>query len=188
MKGSKVLVVILLAVSMALMGCATQNTVDMVGDYTEAYSKHRVESTKAVTSKAKAISEMMKFECEEDTEACGVAKALSNVIASQEIARIQPDPFEMKMPKTELDVQSQVLTTIGNGIPFITMGVVSYKSIAEDRGETTNTAGGDISTNYDEDHATAIGDKSSSSNSPTNSELVMPTEELDGAEGGTEDK
>lgn len=175
----RALVVMLTVVCMALAGCATQSTVDMADSYNTAYRTHQIQEANKVLNKAQMIAEVMKFDCEDGTEACGVAKAMSSVIAADRIASIESAPFELEKHKTDMDVQSQVLTTIGKGIPFVTMGVVSYKSIAEDRGTTTNVAGGDISTNYDEDHATAIGDKSNSSNAPTNEEVVfMPEEEV----------
>jgi nitrogen fixation protein FixH len=164
----------------ALSGCATQKTVDMAASYNAAYETHADKEAAKVASKATAIKEVLTYDCTDNTEACGVAKALSGVVASIQISGIKSEPFVLEKHATDIDAQIATVKVIGNGIPILTMGAVAVKAIDSDNGTVTNNSdnGSTVTNSYEENHSTALGEGASSNNTPDqDNSVVNPAEE-----------
>jgi hypothetical protein len=161
---------LILAIFLMVMvtGCATQKTVDMAESYNSAYVAHVANDQMAQAAKSAAIKDAFSYECKDNTEACGVAKALGAVIAAREIAGIQPAIFNLPKHATDVDAQMEAVKVIGKGIPFITMGVVASKAIDSDNGTVNNSAdnGSTVTSSTEENHATNLGENGTSSNYP----------------------
>ena len=168
----------LIAIAFLMTGCATQKTVDMAASYNAAYETHVNQEAVKVASKSTAIKDVLSYECKDNTEACGVAKALSGVVASMQIATIKSEPFTLTKHATDIDAQMQAVKTIGAGIPVITMGVVAVKAIDDDNGTVNNSAdnGSTVNNSFDEDHATNLSENGTASNLPNQDASSVSTE------------
>ncbi len=174
----RILLMAVTLLTLFLNGCATQQTVDMAESYNNAYVAHVANDQMAIQSKATAIKETFDYDCKDGTEACGVAKALSAVIASRDIASIQPAPFTLQKHATDVDAQIKALDVVGDGIPVITMGAVAVKAIDDDNGTVNNNAdnGATVNNSFDEDHATNFGETGTASNLPAQNNSSESTE------------
>jgi len=154
--------------SLFLGGCATEETVNMADSYNDAYISYIDAESRNVGTKSNAIKEMLTFDCEDNTQACGQVKAMAGMIAAERIAGIKSNPFTLEKHATDVDAQISTVKMIGSGIPFITMGIVATKAIEDDKGTVNNTSdnGSTVNNSYDEDHATNLGDDSTAGNYP----------------------
>ena len=167
--------IIIAIFALSLTGCATQHTVDMAQSYNDAYVTHTANQQMTVDSKAKAIKDMMTFECDEDSQACGAVKAMAGMIAAEKIAGIKGDAFTLEKHATDVDAQIKLIDGVSNGIPFLTIGVVAVKAINDDNGTVNNNAddGSSVTNSYEEDHTTNFGDESTVSSQPDQDNSVM---------------
>lgn len=158
---------IVLLTAFMVVGCASMNDVKINSSFDKAIETHDKEQTKVAVGKARSIKDMFnELKCDDGTAACGTANALIVVVASERIAEIETKPFEQKRPTTSLDVQEKGLETLSDiALPTVT-GVVAVKAIDRDKGSVKNVSNGsgNASSNYDEDHATALGDGTNSTN------------------------
>ena len=161
----------LLLSALLLAGCATPYDVDLQREHKEDKISHNEQATLRVNAKATAIKDVMVVDCQDDTAACGMARAFAGALAAREIASIKSDPYEGKAPTLGTDVQTRALETAAQGIMPITLGVVSVKAIDKDKGSVTNNASDSstINNSYEENHATSINTdegQSTATNSP----------------------
>lgn len=138
---------------LGLTGCASMNDVNLMKAYYTANNSHNEEQTAQVSAKAKAIKDAVVINCDSSDPNCAVAKAMAGVVSSMFISGIEAQEFTTDAPTTGVSVQKKALTTIGNGIPWLTIGVVANKGIDSAGDKTTasgastvNKAGGDVST------------------------------------------
>lgn len=162
-------------------GCASEHTGAINASYYKAYSDHQAMERDKVGLKASAIKDMFNYKCTTNTQDCGAVKALSAVMGAQAIAGIEASAFTAEKPKTDIDAQIQLMKTVGAGIPFATVGVVAYKSVAEDNGSVDiDTNGGNSDYRYSETHATAIDGSTAGAtrSGDDNSTVVIKEEEV----------
>lgn len=174
--------IVFAALALLLGGCASNNDVLINGAHYQSLDIHNQEQTKQVNGKAEAISRLVNFECSEadkGSEACGALKFAGVVIAADRIADIEAQEFKESKPVTGLNVQTQGLKTVAGGIPFASMGVVSYKAIDSDKGTTSISAdnGSTVSTSHKEYHSQTTGDNSPPTITVDESSQPAPIEE-----------
>jgi hypothetical protein len=170
-----------------LGGCAGKEDVQMVQAHYDAMAVHEGQQTLQVSQKANAISSMVAVPCNDNSAACGMAKAMSAVVGAMMIKDIEARDFDQPMPRTGIDSQVAFMEMVSRGIPMATIGIVSYKAIAEDRG-TVNVSGDNgavVSNSYEEHHATNFGDKAQTTNQPGQT-FAAPEEEEEIVEEATE--
>lgn len=177
--------------AVAMGGCASSEDVAMIEAHYAARTNFDTQQTAEISDKSNDIRAMMNFDCTDaaGTEACGALKAMGKMWASEKIAGIQRADFDEKKPRTSIQAQEAVGVKLLNGIPVITMGVVSYKNASEQTGTTSINAdnGSTVSTAYEEQHATALAEGAVATNQPNQdnssvtevieSEAEEPTEE-----------
>lgn len=163
----KILVVTAL---LLLVGCASREDVQIYQAHYDSRTNFDKQQTLDVDNKADGIRSTMNFDCGDatGTEACGALKAVGKMWAAEKIASIERQEYGERKPKTSLDVQESIGIKALNGIPVITMGVVAYKNAAEQKGTTTITADNQssVTTNYEEQHATALAEGATANNQP----------------------
>lgn len=151
---------LLLVLTFFLTSCASQKDVDINRSFDDALISHGVEQTVQVQSKVTAIADIMVYECEDNTEACGVAKAMSKMLGAQYIAQVTPQEFIQQRPDTSLRVQN---TLAGFGGQLITGGVTlgTVKFFTDQAPATTFKNRGDVinSGNTTEARTTTWGDE-----------------------------
>ena len=182
----------LLAVAAVLLmmgGCASDNDALINGAHYQSLDIHNQEQSKQVGLKVAAIGKLFDYTCpegQENTALCGAAKAFSTMIGAERIAEVAPQKFTEAKPKTSLDVQLKAAEVVGNGIPIFGMTAVAYKAVSEKTGTTNISADNSstVSTAYEEQHATALGDTSSANNQPDqdNSSVTEIAEEEESME------
>lgn len=180
-----------MGLAVVMGGCASSEDVAMIEAHYAARTNFDTQQTAEISDKSNDIRAMMNFDCTDaaGTEACGALKAMGKMWASEKIANIQRAEFGEKKPRTSIQAQEAVGVKLLNGIPVITMGVVSYKAVAESEGQTNINAdnGSTVSTTYEEQHATSLAEGASAVNQPNQdnssvtevieSEVEEPTEE-----------
>jgi hypothetical protein len=156
-----------------LTGCATPYDVDLNKSDNEAIMSGQSESAWIVNSKAEAISKIT-LEGSNDP----AARALFQVMKAQAIAGIETPMFKVDKATLNTDNVSEVMKTIRQGIPIVTVGRVATTAIENDRGTThLYSEGGDIdmkdSLNRTEVHSVANDGSEASTENIIDSSEVM---------------
>lgn len=152
----------LIPVFLILTNCASKNDVAINESYERSVKNHAVQQTIQVGNKARSIQEAMVYDCNDGTEACGVAKAMSSMMAAQYISQISPQEYKGVRPVTGVDVQKDMAGFTGRLVTgAMTVGIV--REVSRNQPTTTYNNDGDVkgSGNRSETHATAIGDENS---------------------------
>lgn len=171
-----------LIVLFMLAGCATKWDVKLNKSDNEAIQNGQENSAWIVDSKVAAISQLQLSPGSDD-----IAIALMEVFKAQAIAGIKTPKFEVKKARLNTDNVPEVMSTIRQGVPFITVGVVATSAIENDRGTTQlSSEGGDItmkdSLNRTEVHSVAIDGSTASTSSTADSSVPVAAPEPEGVE------
>ncbi len=181
-------ILILPLVAGLLGGCASSNDVAMIQAHYDARRNHDTQQTKQVRHKARYIKDMFDYQCPENaqgSELCGYAKAMSNMMGADKIAGIRQESFGEEKPITSLDVQETGIKKLAAGIPMIPLTVGVYKQAGNDQASAEIHAdnGSTVSYTLDEDHATALGENSTATNTPSGDSTEIEAEESESKEG-----
>ncbi len=170
-----------------LGGCASSNDVAIMQAHYDARRNHDTQQTEQVRHKAHYIKDLFDYQCPESSqgsELCGYAKAMSNMMGADKIAGIRPEAFAEEKPITSLDVQETGIKKLAAGIPMIPLTVGVYKLADNDQASAEIHAdnGSTVSYTLDEDHATALGENSTATNTPSGDSTEIEAEESEGKE------
>lgn len=171
------LIIMIVAILFLATGCATKWDRDINSDFETTVQNHQVEQTLQVRHKVQAIQNTMDYQCDDGTEACGVAKAFSKMIAADKISAVVSRDYEGERPTTGADVQKTMAGYTGRLITSgMTLGII--REVSGNQPTTTYNNKGDVkgSGNRSETHATAIGDQNEGLSSDSAMDSANPEE------------
>jgi hypothetical protein len=170
------MLLLVLAVTLMHSGCATMWDKDIAVSNNETIQNHDTKQAEGVKSKVDGIVKVNEsVKCEDNTQACGMAKAFSSALASRDIASVQTQEYKGPVMKTGVDVQDKIVEKTGAQIPI---GIVAYTQAKKGTGDHNeiNKGGGDIKGSFTKKDQTAIAGGNASNTDSTKKDSENPVD------------
>jgi hypothetical protein len=147
---------LMMLVAVMFSGCATMWDKDIAVSNNQTIQNHDTKQAEGVKSKVDGIVKVNEsVKCEDNTQACGMAKAFSAALASRDISSVTTQEYKGPVMKTGVDVQDKLVDKVGAQLPLAVVATVQAEKGTGDHNEV-NTGGGDINKSFNKKSQSAI--------------------------------